>query len=363
MSHNQQQHQKLAAQQPQQQTLVEEDYEDDEAYDSMDEQEEMLQQEGSAAGQEMQTEEPVVAQPAPPTTQELPLNQTQKQSTPAPTGDNNQRPLKRRRAHDGAPVATAVPAQARGQAQKTTSLEPVKEGDKIDFEDFMEVKRQYDLYSNHITLSEVPFHLMNPAFKKAFNKLDEKMTEYKQVAMDYLDSIEKAKYLKPDIAREFREAVSDHNQNARSQECMLGFVAATRSFFESNVADIRLENNTLREKVRLLEENRQAQAQQRARATQPQGQQQRTPKQGRSTGAATSNNQQRQQYNSYENSRPLPPQYAAWTDVDGSDQLSERTSKMSPGQLKLQSCFNDMFSRQWGASGDGVVSTALPLSK
>jgi hypothetical protein len=334
-----------AQQQAQQPPAQDEQY-DDEEYDSQDElQDEQQQADGSA----MQTEEPA----APPQQQQQP----QVAKAPNSGTDQNTRPVKRRRP-DGRfesqqPAQSVQPAQqATPQSAESEALAPYKSGDKIDFNDFMDVKGQYDIYTAHIERSKVPYNRMTPEFKRTFNDLEAKMTEIKKIAMEFIDTVEQKKYLPPAIATDYRHAMSDHNTNALAQERVLGFVAAGRNYFESNVSEMRLENTSLKEKVRQLEESRQSA---------PPQQQRRAPSQPRAPKQAQ---QQSAPVPTFSNARPLAPQYNKWIDDVGGSTRAFDQSKLTPGQAAFSSCFNDMFNDGWQqASVMTIAPTTLPAGK
>ena len=127
--------------------------------------------------------------------------------------------------------------------------------------------------------------------------------------------------------------MSDHNANAQVQERMLGFVAASRFYGEHNAAvvtEVRLENTTLKEKIRQLEEARQS-------APPPQ---RRAPSQAPRAPKQQTAPQQTQQ-------QSTGSLYGRWIDDSVGSTRALEPSKLTPGQASIANCLNTMFQSQW----------------
>jgi hypothetical protein len=97
----------------------------------------------------------------------------------------------------------------------------VDEEDPIDFDDFTDVKRQYDIYTAHFKSCCVPLDRMPPHFVRTFKRLEEKMTQTKKIALEF--------------ATQFASdggCVTPVKEHA-VQDIAL-FVAASRNYLESN---------------------------------------------------------------------------------------------------------------------------------
>jgi len=286
---------------------------DDEEIDEISQDEQQQQTDSSA----MQTEDPVVP----------PALKTGNSGV-----DQNNRATKRVRQVDQ--------QQQPADGEAATTLLPYKTGDKIDFNDFMDVKGQYDIYAAHIENSKVPYNRLPVEFKRTYNQLEDKMTEIKRIAMEFIDTVEQKKYLPPAIANDYRCAMSDHNTNAKAQENVLGFVAAGRYYADHNanamVAEVRLENTSLKEQIKQLQAHQQPSPAPQAQTRRTPSQSQRTPKQSQPPV--------KEQPLSLGNARPVQaPQYSKWIDdVGGSTRALDQT-KLTQGQAAVANCFNDMF--------------------
>ncbi len=292
-------------------TAAQDQYEDDESSSSEDEQEQ----------QQTTTTEEMVQDVAP-------------KKTESDAGDQNTRHKKRVRAGNG-----------QFQAVTGATAEPLpayKTGDKIDFRDFMEVKNQYDIYTKHLEQSGVPYHKQPLDFRNTFTKLDTKLTELKELAMDWLKQLEDSKNLSPAVASDFRCGFADNSGNAQVQDRMLGFVAANRNYYAHNMALMTQENQQLRDQVKNLEASAQRAAQQPSMASPQQPRQHRPKKHATPTQPQQSPPQQQTQA------------YGGWVGSTGgtgnSDprfQVFDHMPAIGKDEAKIHSMFGDFFHRSF----------------
>jgi len=141
------------------------------------------------------------------------------------------------------------------EEMQTELLPEIKPEQLINFDDFMDVKGQYDVYARDIERSKVPFNRMDPVFQATYFRLQGKLNEEKKSALDYTDRLEKGRFLPSKIAHNYRCGIEDNNISARAQENVLTYVAASIKYNEHNMQGLRLENETLKRRTSELEED------------------------------------------------------------------------------------------------------------
>lgn len=137
----------------------------------------------------------------------------------------------RKTGNDGAERNLRAQKRARGDDGAPVDGTALKECAQINLDDLIEVKHQYDVYTEVIERSEVPFYRMKPEFQRTFMLLTDRLEAQKRGAREHTTLLEEKKYLAPQVARQMHCALDDNNINAVAQHSAVTFVAANRDLY------------------------------------------------------------------------------------------------------------------------------------
>ena len=211
----------------------------DDEVDSMDEQQ---------TGDQLETEESVPQQQEEPVEEKMNVEPPKvaapvAKKTPVPEGvEKNTRPTKRSRTEQRkSPVDSTLATVDPELTCKPKHL--------INFTDFLDLKGQYDAYSNIIENSKTPFNRLPETFQNTYHDLCTELKQVKHLAMEWLTKLQSTNHLADSIANDYRKGMSDNNKNIKAQAGVLGFVAASRSYIDANVAQVVGENTQLKQQL------------------------------------------------------------------------------------------------------------------